>query len=272
EYVSRHAERLAWISGFTGSAGLVIVLADRAAIFVDGRYTLQAKAQADPALFEHRHLNEEPPQDWIANLKPGDRLGYDPWLHTAEGVEVLRRAAERAGAVAVACADSPLDAAWDGQPPPPIAPVVPHEEAYAGRSSRDKRQEVAAAVAKAGAGAAVLTQPDSIAWVLNLRGAAVPPTPLPLRFALLANSSVVTLFIEPRKLAPETRPHLGNEVAVAPVDAFGPALDRLAATGVSVLADPQSAASWIFDRLSVAKARILAGPDPCLLPKACKNP
>jgi Xaa-Pro aminopeptidase len=273
EYVALRAERLAWISGFTGSAGLVIVLADRAAIFVDGRYTLQARAQADPALFEHRHVTEEPPQDWIAaNLKPGERLGYDPWLHTPEGVQVLGRAAERAGAVLVACADSPLDAAWSDQPPPPIAPVVPHDLAYAGRTSRDKREEVGAAVRKAGADAAVLTQPDAIAWLLNVRGADVPHTPLALGFAILEASGRVSLFIDSRKLAPETRSHLGNEVAVEPVEAFGPALDRLGGMSAAVLADPQSAASWIFDRLTAARAHIVAGEDPCQLPKACKNP
>ena len=273
EYVPLRAQRLAWISGFTGSAGVAIVLKDRAAIFVDGRYTVQVRAETDPKLFEYRHLIEEPPSEWIAaNLKPGDRLGYDPWLHTPDAVQVLARAAEKAGAVLVACPDSPLDRAWTEQPPAPIAPVVPLDERYTGRSSAEKRREVGSVVAKAGADAAVLTQPDAIAWLLNIRGADVPHTPLPLSFAILESDGRATLFMDQRKLAPETRAHLGNEVAVEAPEALGPALDRLGKEGARILADPSSAAAWIFDRLSAAKAKIVAADDPCLLVKACKNP
>ncbi len=272
EYVPLRAERLAWISGFTGSAGLVIVLRERAAIFVDGRYTVQVRAETDRTLFEYRHLIEEPPTDWIAeNLRPGDRLGYDPWLHTPEGVRALTHAAEKAGASLLACADSPLDGVWGEQPPPPVAPVVPHDERYAGRSSPDKRREMGALIAKAGADASVLTQPDAIAWLLNIRGADVPHTPLPLSFAILEADGRAKLFIDPRKLAPEMLAHLGNEVAVESPDAFGPALDGLGKAGQRVLADPAGAASWIFDRLAAAKAKIVPADDPCLLVKACKN-
>ncbi|HXV26383.1 MAG TPA: aminopeptidase P family protein [Alphaproteobacteria bacterium] len=272
EYVPLRSERLAWISGFTGSAGLVIVVRDRAVIFVDGRYTVQVRAETDPKLFEYRHLIEEPPADWIAGtLKPGDRLGYDPWLHTPEGVRVLARAAEKAGASLVACADSPLDQVWGEQPPPPVAPVVPHPERFAGLASAQKRREVGDAIAKAGADAAVLTQPDAIAWLLNVRGADVPHTPLPLSFAILEADGRGKLFIDPRKLAPETRAHLGNEVAVESPDAFGPALDALGKAGARVLADPATAAAWIFDRLGAAQARIVSADDPSLLVKACKN-
>ncbi|MCI0431163.1 MAG: aminopeptidase P family protein [Rhodospirillales bacterium] len=273
EYVPLRAQRLAWISGFTGSAGLVVVLRDRAAIFVDGRYTVQVRAETDPTLFEHRHLIEEPPSDWIAeNLKAGDQLSYDPWLHTPEGVQVLARAAAKAGASLVPCLDSPLDRVWGEQPPPPVAPVVPHDERYAGRLSRDKRREVGALIAKAGAEAAVLTQPDAIAWLLNIRGGDVPHTPLPLSFAILESDGRATLFIDSRKLAPETPAHLGNDIAIETPDALGPALDLLGRKGVPVLADPATAASWIFDRLAAASATIVAADDPCLLVKACKNP
>ncbi len=273
EYVPLRALRLAWISGFTGSAGLVVVLKDRAAIFVDGRYTVQVRAETDSTLFKYRHLIEEPPSDWIAaTLIAGDRLGYDPWLHTPDGVQTLARAAEKAGASLVACADSPLDRAWGEQPPTPVAPVVPHDDRHTGRASRDKRREVAALIAKAGADAAVLSQPDAIAWLLNIRGADVPHTPLPLSFAILETGGRATLFIDPRKLVPETRAHLGNEIAVATPAALGPALDNLGQAGARVLADPATAASWIFDRLVAARAKIVPADDPCLLVKACKNP
>src|SRR5206468_5337663 len=169
-------------------------------------------------------------------LKPGERLGYDPWLHTPDAVQALARAAEKAGAELVACPDNPLDRAWDEQPPTPIAPVVPHEDRYAGRSSGDKRREVGSVVAKAGADAAVLTQPDAIAWLLNIRGADVPHTPLPLSFAILEANGRVTLFIDQRKLAPKTRAHLGNEVAVEAPEALGPTLDSLGREGARVLA------------------------------------
>jgi Xaa-Pro aminopeptidase len=272
EYVPLRAERLAWVSGFTGSAGLVIALQDRAAIFVDGRYTVQVRAETDPKLFEYRHLIEEPPSDWIAaNVKRGDRLGYDPWLHTPDQVKALARGAEKAGASLIACPDSPLDRVWGEQPPHPLAPVVPHADRHAGRPSAEKRREVGLAVAQAGAEAAVLTQPDSIAWLLNIRGADVPHTPLPLSFAILEADGRAKLFIDPRKLAPETRAHLGNEVAIEAPDALGPALDALGAAGAKVLADPASAAAWIFDRLSAAKAKIVPADDPTQLIKACKN-
>jgi Xaa-Pro aminopeptidase len=272
EYVPLRAERLAWISGFTGSAGLVFVLKDRAAIFVDGRYTVQVRAETDPKLFEYRHLIEEPPSDWLAtHLKPGERVGYDPWLHTPDGVKALGRGAEKAGASLVACPDSPLDKVWGEQPPHPLAPVVPHDERHAGRASADKRREVGSAVAKAGADAAVLTQPDSIAWLLNIRGADVPHTPLPLSFTILEADGRARLFVDPRKLAPETRAHLGNEVAIETPDALGPALDALGGAGAKVLADPATAAAWVFDRLSGAKAKIVPADDPVQLIKACKN-
>lgn len=161
EYVPPRGRRLEWLTGFTGSAGLAIVLADAAAIFVDGRYTLQVRAEVPGKLFEYHHVTESPPHEWIARrLHSGDRLGYDPWLHTIEGVERLAAACARAGAEPVPCAANPVDAVWVDQPPPPRAPVVPHDVAYAGRDAADKRREVAGTLAEAGVDAAVLTAPD----------------------------------------------------------------------------------------------------------------
>ncbi len=273
EYVAPRSERLAWLTGFAGSAGLAIVLDQAAAIFVDGRYTLQVTQQVDTALFTPRHVTEQPPDAWIAeNLPKSGRLGYDPWLHTPDGLEPLRRAAVRAGGELVACDGNPLDAVWTDQPPPPVAPVLPHPLRYAGRSAEEKRAALGARLAEDGADAAVITQPDSIAWLLNIRGGDVPHTPLPLSFAILHAGGAVDLFIDRRKLVPGLDGHLGNAVAVQPPDQLGPALDALGRSGKRVQADPATAAAWIFDRLAAAGAGLVRASDPCALPKACKNP
>ncbi|MGO8865137.1 MAG: aminopeptidase P family protein [Alphaproteobacteria bacterium] len=272
EYVPRRAERLGWLTGFTGSAGAAIVLAEKAAMFVDGRYTLQARAQVGGEHYEFYHLIEEPPADWIAQqLGKGQALGYDPWLHTAVDRERYTTAAAKAGGRLVACADNPIDAIWAGQPPPPIAPVVPHPLAYAGRDSRDKCQVLAGELAKQAIDAAVLTAPDSIAWLLNIRGGDVPHTPLPLSFALLSADATVELFCDPRKLSPGLARHLGNGVSVHGREEFPAALDRLGQANKRVAADPASTAAFIFDRLERAGAEIVKSADPCALPKACKN-
>ena len=272
EYVPPRGQRLAWLTGFTGSAGLAIVLRDRAALFVDGRYTLQAAAQVDTRSFEIHHLIEEPPARWVGTaLVPGAVLGYDPWLHTPHEVERFRIATEKARASLRAAAENPLDRVWPGHPPPPIAPVVPHPERFAGESAQSKRVRLGRGLADEGAGAAVLTMPESIAWLLNIRGGDVPHTPLPLSFAILRQDGSATLFIDRRKLAPGLERHLGNAVTVMPPEELGPALDALAADGGRVQVDPATAACWIFNRLEAAGARLHRAADPCLLPKACKN-
>lgn len=272
EYVPRRAERLAWISGFTGSAGLAVVLRDQAAIFVDGRYTLQVRAEVSPALFAYKHLLDDPLEDWAAaHLTAGDRLGYDPWLHTVGWVEKMRTVLGRTGIELLPCPDNPVDAIWTDQPPPPLAPVVPHDLRYAGRSAADKRAELADALRSAGDRAAVLTQPDSIAWLLNIRGGDVPHTPLPLSFAILYDDGHVDLFIDRRKLAPGLDGHLGNAVAIRDPEDFGPALDAYGKSGERVRVDAATAAAWVFDRLHLAGARVKREADPCVLPKACKN-
>jgi Xaa-Pro aminopeptidase len=273
EYVPARARRLAWLTGFTGSAGLALVLADRAAIFVDGRYTLQVRSEVPERLFEYRHLVEQPASEWIAaNLAAGDKLGYDPWLHTVGEVERYAAAAAKAGGSLVAVAENLVDAIWHDQPPPPLAPVVPHELRFAGKPAEEKRSEIAAALAAGGIDAAVLTAPDSIAWLLNIRGGDVSRTPLPLSFAVVNNDASVELFIDRRKLVPGIESHLGNAVAIQPPDQFGPALGRLGSAGKRVQLDPGSAAAWIFDRLGQAGATIQRAADPCQLPKARKNP
>jgi Xaa-Pro aminopeptidase len=272
EYVPPCGQRLAWLTGFTGSAGLAVVLRERAALFVDGRYTLQAATQVDTALFEICHLVDEPAWRWLAGAVPkGGVIGYDPWLHTPQEVERFRLGAERAGAK-LRPVDNPLDRVWRDRPPAPLAPVVPHPDSFAGESAEAKRSRLGQALAEDGVAAAVLTMPESIAWLLNIRGGDVPHTPLPLSFAILRQDGSVSLFIDRRKLVPGLDCHLGNAVTVEPPEGLGPALDALAASGERVQVDPGSAASWIFDRLEQAGGHIHRAADPCLLPKACKNP
>ncbi len=272
EYVPARAGRLAWLTGFDGSAGIAVVLAEAAAIFVDGRYTLQVRDQVDTDQIETRHVTEEPPSQWLASrLAEGDKLGYDPWLHSRDQVEQLRKAVEGAGASLEPCDVNPLDTVWADQPPPPLGPVTLHDISHAGRSSVEKREQVAAILAEKKADAAVLTQPDSIAWLLNVRGSDVSRTPLPLSFAILAQDGRVDWYIDQRKLLPGVAAGLGNGVAIHAPDKLAAAIDGLGAAGKRVLIDPATAASWFFSRLADAGAQTLEGSDPCQLPKAEKN-
>jgi Xaa-Pro aminopeptidase len=270
EYLPARAERLAWISAFTGSAGAAVVLLDKAALFVDGRYTLQARAQTDTSLFEPRDLVAEGPQGWIPDHLPqGAKLGYDPWLHTAHGVAHLKAAAERAGGTLVACDSNPIDAVWTDQPGPPKEAAKPHALNLAGETSEAKRLRLAEGLKQSGAEAAVVTLADSVCWLFNIRGHDVPHTPFALAFAILHDDGTADLFLDEAKRNPELMAHLGNAVQLHAPSQFGPALDAL--KGKSVIADPATAASAIFDRLHRAGAKIQAAPDPCQLPKACKN-
>ena len=272
EFPPPRARRVAWLSGFQGSAGLAVVLAGRAAIFVDGRYTLQVRDQVDSARFEPLHLTETPPPGWIAdNVAAGARIGYDPWFHTSDGLKRYHDACGGAGAELVALDSNPVDAVWHNRPPAPISPVVPHDLRYAGRDALEKRHEIGAALCEAGVDAAVLSAPDAIAWLLNVRGGDVPHAPLPLSFAIVAADGAVELFIDRRKLTAEVRAHLGNGVSIKDPAALGGALDALGAAGRRVRAAPQSAPSWVFDRLEAAGAKLAPDVDPCALPKACKN-
>ncbi len=272
EYVPPRAQRLAWLTGFTGSAGLAVVLKDSAAIFVDGRYTLQVRDEADEALYAFRHLTEAPPETWIEeNLGAGHKLAYDPWLHSERRLGRLRAAAEKAGAELAAVDDNPLDAVWTDQPDSPAAPVSPHPLEYAGRSSPDKRTDLAKVLEKAVVDAVVLTLPDSIAWLLNVRGGDVQHAPLPLSFAVLHANTTVDWFLDPAKVSDGLETHLGNGVALRAPGDLGPVLDALGTAKKKVLADPETAAAWVFARLRAAGAEVVDGADPCQLPKARKN-
>jgi Xaa-Pro aminopeptidase len=266
EYVPPSAERLAWLTGFTGSAGLAIVLPDRAAVFTDGRYTLQLAEQTDPALWERKHVTEEPPQPWLAaNAPPGARVGYDPMLFAEEAVA---RYAE-AGITLHPVARNPVDAVWTERPPPPAVPAWPHPLRFAGRSADEKRTQIAKALTDAKQDAVVLTEPSSIAWLLNIRGGDVPFTPFALGFAIVHADGGVELFMEPAKLPEATRAWLGNAVSIAGREVLGSALAKLA--GKRVRVDSSGSPAWFAQRLREAGATVVSGPDPCLLPKACKN-
>ena len=272
EYVPPSAERLAWLTGFTGSAGLAVALKNKAALFADGRYTLQAVQQTPPGLYEQKHLVRDPVAGWLKEQLPsGAKVGYDPWLHASSAIEALQTDLAAGGIDLVALDRNPIDAIWTDRPAPPLAPIVPHLMTYAGQESADKRGSLADALGKAGSGAAVLTQPDSIAWLLNVRGGDVPNAPLPLSFAVLKADGRVELFVDDRKLTQPTRTHLGDGVDIAPPSAFGTALDRLMQLGKPVRLDPRNTPAWVVQRLRSAGVAISAGSDPCELPKAIKN-
>jgi Xaa-Pro aminopeptidase len=270
EYVPPSAERLRFLTGFTGSWGLAIVLAERAAIFVDGRYTLQVKDQVDPALYEHVHSGLVPPAEWLAKSAPaGARIGYDPWLHTPSDLATLSEAAKKAGATLVPAEGNPADAVWPDRPPVPAAPIVPHGLEFAGRPAADKRRAVAETLAKDRVDAAVLTMPEAIAWLLNVRGGDVPRTPLPLSTAIVHADGSVDWFVDPRKIGAELDAHLGEGVRRHAPASLDRALAALA--GKIVRLDPATAAQWFFDRLEAAGATLRRDSDPTRLAKACKN-
>ncbi len=264
EYVPARAERLAWLTGFTGSAGLAAVTQDRAAVFSDGRYVLQLAAQTDQAVWERRHMVEEPAAGWLARAGAA-RVGYDPWLISEDGLKPY----QEAGLTMVPLAANPIDAIWPDQPEAPLAPAVPHPLVYAGVPAADKQAEIAAILQKAGQDAVVISDPASIAWLFNIRGTDVPNTPYALGFALVGRDGNATLFMDGVKLPAETRSWLGNRVGLAERAALPGALAALG--GKSVRVDPVTTPSWFAQTLRAAGASVVASADPCLLPKACKN-
>lgn len=272
EYVPPHAERLKWLTGFGGSAGMAIVLKDKAAIFIDGRYTLQVRDQVDMDIFDPQHLVEEPATRWIEeNLISDARLGYDPWLHTAAGAQRLRKACQKAGAELVPCATNLIDDIWDDQPKSPVGKVAIHPLEHAGEDHETKLTRISDVIEGSDVHAAILTQPDSIAWLFNIRGSDVSHTPLPLCFAIVHENGLADLFIDDRKLDNAVRTHLGNRVTLHAPGRLKEALTQLGADKKEVRLDTQSAADWIADQLKDAGAIIRPGDDPCVLPKARKN-
>lgn len=268
EYVAPCDERLAWLTGFTGSAGFCIALTDIAGLFVDGRYRAQARAQVDTESFQIVDWPETKPAAWLREtLSDGARVGFDPWLYTPEQIAALEEGLKGSGVVLEACANL-IDRCWPDRPAPPIGPVRVYPDALAGRSHTEKRQMLAAQLASAGEAAAVITLPDSLAWLLNIRGSDIPRNPIPHGFGILHSSGEVTLLINPAKLDTAVRAHLGHEVTIRPPEDLEDVLSALASP---VRLDRASVPQWLVDHLTSRDVAYVWGDDPCILPKARKT-
>jgi Xaa-Pro aminopeptidase len=271
EYVGDYAKRLAWLTGFGGSAGTAVVLKDKAAIFVDGRYTVQVREQVDGKLFEYQSVPQTSPVEWLAaNAPEGAKVGFDPWLHSKGWADAAAKAlASRRGEL-IAVDENPVDAVWADRPAPSPAPAVVQSDEFAGRASADKRAEVADWLKREHYDAAVISALDSIAWLLNIRGADVDRTPVALSFVIVHDDGTADLFIAPEKVTPDLAQHLGNAVTIRARADFESALGALADKRVAV--DPNFGVAAIFNALDRAGAKAVAVRDPTILPKAVKNP
>ncbi|MFL6733175.1 MAG: aminopeptidase P family protein [Sphingomicrobium sp.] len=270
EYVGTYAQRLAWLTGFEGSAGSAVVLPQEAAIFVDGRYTLQVRQQVSADDWSYQSVPETSISDWLKDHAPqGGRIGYDPWLHSRDWVKRASDALASRGATLVPAKRNPIDAVWTDRPEASKARLVVHGDSYAGKSSAEKRTEIADWLASKGADAAVLSALDSIAWAFNVRGADVARTPVALAYALVHSDGTADLFVAGEKIDAEVRQHLGNGVRIHERMAFEAALSELG--GKTVAVDPERAVAAIFEALDKAGAKILPLRDPTVLPKAIKN-
>lgn len=273
EYVPAHMARLAWLTGFTGSAGNAVVLADRAALIVDGRYTIQSVAQTDTAIVKPVRMEETPLERWIEqNLPAGGRLGYDPWLHTVDGVARLQKAVAAAGGELVPVSPNPIDALWVDRPAPPAAPVKAHGADLAGEDSAAKLERIKAALAEARVDALVVSDPHALAWLFNVRGGDVEHTPLPLGYALVPREGRPSVFLAPEKITNEAGDAIGAVGEIAPPAALESALKRLGEAGAKVRLDAATAASALASLIREAGGTPDAGADPIALMKARKNP
>lgn len=271
EYVGGYAQRLAWLTGFGGSAGTAVVLADRAAIFIDGRYTLQVREQVDARLYAYESVPQTSIAAWLGEHAPaGARIGFDPWLHGKGWVAAAQQALVGKGAGMEAVTDNPIDAIWTDRPQPSLAPALVHGEALAGQSSQAKRAAVGEWLAARKLDAAVISALDGVAWLLNIRGSDVERTPVALSFVLAHGDGTADLFIAEEKVTPALRAHLGNAVTVRPREALVPCLQALAGKRVAV--DPDRSVQAIFAALDGAGAQVVELTDPTVLPKALKNP
>jgi Xaa-Pro aminopeptidase len=271
EYVGSYAQRLAWLTGFQGSAGSAVVLPEQAAIFVDGRYTLQVRQQVSADDWNYQSVPETSVTDWLKeNAAKGARIGYDPWLHTRDWVKKAREALASRGAELVPVGENPIDKIWIDRPEASKAKLVVQPDKYAGKSAAEKRTDIAEWLEKNGADAAVLSALDSIAWAFNVRGQDVTHTPVALAYAIVNTDGTADLFVADEKVGPDVRQHLGNGVRLHDRYAFESALSQF--NGKAVAVDPERAVSAIFDALDKAGAKILSLRDPVILPKALKNP
>ncbi len=272
EYVPAHMARLAWLTGFTGSAGNAVVLADKAALIVDGRYTIQSAAQTDTSVVTPTKMEETPLDKWVeANLPASGKLGYDPWLHTVDGVAKLEKAVAAAGGMLVPATPNPIDALWSDRPAPPTAPVKAHPAAYAGESSADKLARIQKELAKAKVDALVLSDPHALAWTFNIRGGDVEHTPLPLGYAIVPREGRPTVFLAPEKITNEAGDAIGALGEIAPPQALEQQLKALGEAKAKVRLDSSTAASALATLIQDAGGTPEAGADPIALMKARKN-
>ena len=272
EYVPASEERLAWLTGFTGSAGAAIVLMERAVLFVDGRYTLQVREQVDTSLFTIEHLVETPPDRWIeTNLTSADRLGYDPWLHTVESAERLAKACAAAGATLVAVEPDLIDAIWRDRPAPPLGAVTLHDLRFAGEGAEEKLARIRAELAKLRADALVVSDPHAVAWAFNIRGADVAHTPLPLAFAVVPQTGRPALFVDGRKLSNDVRDRLEGLADVREPADFVQALAALGQARKTVKLDQATAADALARLVITHGGKVARGACPIALMKAVKN-
>jgi Xaa-Pro aminopeptidase len=273
EYVPPSEERLAWLTGFTGSAGLAMVLTQTAAVFVDGRYTLQAAKQVDRKAWDIEPLADPPPETWLTkHLVAGDRVGFDPWLHTSAAAERLGAACAKAGAELVAVETNPVDSVWTERPPPPLGPVSVHGPQFSGEAEAEKLSHIRAEIEKLGVDALVLSDSHAVAWTFNIRGADVSHTPLPLSYALVPKDGRPTMFIDHRKLSNLARDHLEQSADVREPDAFALQLTELSQKGASIALDSATAADALSRLIVASGGKPVRGNDPVTLLKAVKNP
>jgi Xaa-Pro aminopeptidase len=272
EYVARRSERLQWLTGFTGSAGAALVLGDRAILFVDGRYTLQARSQADTSIFAIESLIDTPPSKWLTtNATPGLTIGFDPWLHTMSEAAALRSALEKAGGSLVALDANPVDHVWADQPAPPAGRIDIHPHGLAGELAKDKVARLSGALAQDGIGHAVLTDPASLAWTFNIRGTDVPHTPLALGFAILAADGLPLLFLDRAKLTMETEAYLTQLADLRQPEMLEAELAGIARSGGKVSLDPSLAAEKLRLIVEQRGGTVITAADPARLPRATKN-
>ena len=271
EYVGSYAQRLAWLTGFEGSAGTAVVLPQEAAIFVDGRYTLQVRSQVSADQWSYQSVPETSAAEWLTEHAPdGARIGYDPWLHSRDWVKRAGAALKAKNAELVAVERNPIDEIWKDRPEASKAHLIVHPDQYAGRNSAEKRHDIADWLTRQHADAAVLSALDSIAWTFNVRGQDVARTPVALAYALVHADGTADLYVAGQKIGPDVRQHLGNGVRLHERSEFEAALGAMA--GKTVTVDPERAVAAIFDALDRAKARVITARDPTVLPRAIKNP
>ena len=271
EYVGGYAQRLEWLTGFKGSAGSAAVMQDRAAMFTDGRYTVQVREQVDGKLYDYEDVPATSPARWLAShAGKGMRIGYDAWLHGIEWAEQTAKLLARKGAELVPVDGNPIDAVWSDRPAPSPAQAVPYSEEHAGRSSADKRAEIADWLKEEGYDATIVAALDSVAWLLNMRGSDIANTPVALSYVVQHADGTAELFIARDKVSPQLAQHLGNSVTIRDRETFESALASF--SGKDVAVDTNHAVAGIFHALEAGGAAVARADDPTVLAKAIKNP